>query len=204
VGFHHHLNAEFVDGKPLPNTEELRKPVAKPNGKYQPMSFGPIGRSWQSRVPLAGTYDQNWLDNVFPFLPPDFDEAYYQAAPSDQQMPYPRGGETVVLTNLTSEGRTMFRLPIKNFLVWFFMKDGEEKEATAVVDTVLIEPDENRFMVTWRSSLPLRRNMFEVAQVVVGEKPEDRFREGEEIESLYPLVPGAAEETEEEDLEAEE
>ena len=33
------------------------------------MSFGVIGRNFKSRFPLAGTYDQNWMDNVFPFLP---------------------------------------------------------------------------------------------------------------------------------------
>ena len=188
VGFHHHLNADFVDGKPLPNTEETNKPVTKPNGKYQPMSLGPIGRAWQPRVPLAGTYDQNWLDNIFPFLPPDFDDGYFQAAPPDQQMPYPQGGERVVLVNLTPEGRTTFRLPAINLLVWFFMKSGEEKQTQAVIDTVLIEPDAGHFMVIWRSSLPLRKNMFEVVQVVIGEKPEDRYQGREADEDVFPLT----------------
>lgn len=192
VGFHFHLDGDVVDGKALPNTEEVREPVTKPNGGYRPMSFGPIGRAWQPRAPLAGTYDKRWLDNNFPFLPPDFNDAYYQAAPPAQQMPYPRGGEQVVLINLTPEGRTVFRLPTSRLLVWFIMKNGEEKETQAVIDTVLVEPDRKRFMLTWRSSIPLKKNMFEVVQVIVGPNPEDRYQRRSPEEEVFPLsgVPG--------------
>jgi hypothetical protein len=192
VGFHHNLDADLVAGEPLPNTEETGKPVTKPNGNYRPMAFGPIGRAWQPRAPLAGTYDKNWLDNIFPFLPPDFNEAYYQAAPPDQQMPHLRGGEQVTLVNLTPEGRTVFRLPTSRLLVWFIMKNGEEKETQAVIDTVLIEPDKKRFMLTWRSSIPLKKNMFEVVQVVLGPNPEDRYQGRSPEEEVFPLsgVPG--------------
>ena len=186
VGYLVHLNSKFVDNKPLPNTEELRNPVKKPYGNYRPMSFGPIGRGWQTRISFAGTYDQHWLDNIFPFLPPDFDEQYYQAAPADQQMPYPGGGEAVMLTNLSPQGRTIFRLPRIPLLVWFFMKNGEEKEAQAVIDTIVIEPDQGRFMVSWRASLPLKKNMFEVVQVVVGPNPEDKYQGRDPNEPLFP------------------
>jgi len=201
VGFHSYLKPEFVKDQPLPNTEEIKKPVSKPDGKYRPMSFGPIGRAWLPRYPLAGTYDQDWIDNVFPFLPADFDEAYFQAAPTDQQMPYPRGGETVTLVNLTPEGRTTFRLPNKNILVWFFMKDGAEKDVPAVADTIMIEPDKGHFTVTWRASLPLRKNMFEVELALIVESEEDlnKLRPTDEIpfEILSPLI---GEESEEVDV----
>ena len=65
----------------------------------------------RARRQLAGTYDQEWIDNNFPFLPPDFKEAYYQAAPADQQIPYLQGGERVFLENLTPAGQTSFDLP---------------------------------------------------------------------------------------------
>jgi hypothetical protein len=188
VGFHSYLKPEFVKDQPLPNTEEINKPVSKPNGKYRPMSLGPIGRAWLSRYPLAGTYDQDWIDNIFPFLPPDFDEAYYQAAPPDQQMSYPKGGETVMLTHLTPEGRTAFRLPNKNILVWFFMKDRSEKDVPAVADTIIIEPDKGHFTVTWRGSLPLRKNMFEVELALIVESEEDREKLFPKEEISFPLI----------------
>ena len=74
-GWHHHIHRELVIGAPVSNTEEINDPVRDPGGRYRPMAFGPIGRGWPSRIGHAGTYDQNWIDNVFPFLPDDFDIA---------------------------------------------------------------------------------------------------------------------------------
>ena len=76
-GWHHHIYPELVLGAPVSNTEETRDPVRDPGGKYRPMAFGPIGRGWPSRIRYAGTYDQNWIDNVFPFLPADFDSRLF-------------------------------------------------------------------------------------------------------------------------------
>ena len=188
VGYHYHIGKNTVDGRPLPNTEAARQPVTSPNKKYRPMSFGPVGRGWQPRAALAGTYDQNWLDNIFPFLPPDFDEAYFQAAPPDQQVPYPQGGEPVLLTNLTPEGRFGFPFPRINLMVWFFLKNGEEKEARAVVDTVMLLPDEKRFTVTCRASIPLKRNMLEMELVVVGQDPNDKYKIMSDQQPTFPLM----------------
>jgi hypothetical protein len=168
VGYHEYLSAKYLDGKPLPNTEEPGQAVSKPNGKYRPMAFGPIGRAWEPRWKLAGTYDKNWLDNVSPFLPADFKDAYYQAAPPDQQMDYPRGGEEVVLENLTPGGRTRFKLPKLDVPIELVLGDKKLKVLSPVIDTIVIEPDLGRFLMVWRASLPLRRNIFEVLQVVAG------------------------------------
>ena len=186
VGYHHHLYKEMVDGTPMPNTEERHQPIKSPRGPYWPMAFGPIGRGWEPRYKLAGTYDQNWVDKVFPFLPADFDEAYYQAAPADQQMAYPKGGEEVRLVNLTPDGRTGFRLPRREVPVVFFLKDGGREEQQAVIDTLVIEPDEDRFTMTWRASHPLKRNMFEVVQVVVGQMSRAWWRARDMGKTYHP------------------
>jgi len=170
VGFHSNLYAPLVQGKPLPNTEEIGKPILRPDSKYRPMAFGPIGRAWEPRAKLAGTCDQNWLDNVCPFLPADFKDEYYQCAPADQQIPHPKGGEDVTLVNLTTEGRTSFRLPTLEMPVTFFLKDTSAHETHGVLDTVVIEPDLRRVVLTWRASLPIR-NMFAVSGVFVGRIP---------------------------------
>jgi len=173
VGFHDNLKTEFIEGKPLPNTEELNKRVTNPNGNYKPMAFGPVGRGWTSRYKLAGTYDQNWLDNIFPFLPADFNDAYYQSAPTDQQIDYLRGGENVVLSNLTPQGHTRFQIPQVVMPVAFFLKNGETHKTHGLADTLVLEPNIGRFTITWRASMPLKKNMFEVIQVLTGEMPED-------------------------------
>ena len=116
----------------------------------------------------AGTYDQKWLDDVFPFLPADFDERYFQSAPEDQQTEYLRGGEEIELVNLTPAGNTRFRVPKLNMPVEFAARAGGQVEQMGVIDTLIIEPDDNRFSVVWRTSYPLRRNIFEVIQIVTG------------------------------------
>jgi hypothetical protein len=158
-------------GQPLPNTEEPHDPVTSPNGKYRPMAFGPVGRAWEPRPRFAGTYDQNWLDNVFPFLPADFDERYYQAAPADQQIGYLRGGEQVTLYNLMPQERMDFRLPTVSVPVTFELRSGKEYEEVTVNDTIIIEPDLGRFMMIWRAARPLNRDIFEIRQVITGRMP---------------------------------
>ena len=187
VGFGEGQDVKDLVGKPLPNTEETNHSVTKPDGSYRPMAFGSVGRSWQPRVSFAGTYDQHWVDTVFPFLPADFDERYYQSAPPDQQTDYLHGGEEVVLVNLTEQGHTAFRLPEIDVPVTFYLKNREDK-ATAVADTLLFEPDLNRFMLVWRASLALRRNMFEVNQVVVGSMPRAWYRARALGKTWYPSL----------------
>jgi len=168
-GYHRLLEPYLVDNTPMPNTEESNAPVTTPNGDYRPMSFGVIGRNFLARYPLAGTYDQNWQDNVFPFLPADFNAAYFQSVPPDQQVEKIVGGEPVILLNLTSDGGRDFRLPAVETPVVFFLRDYTRQETRGVIDTVTFEPDKGRLTMVWRASLPLKRNIFEVAQVAVGQ-----------------------------------
>jgi hypothetical protein len=170
VGYYETTATKAVNEKPLPNTEETGHPIRKPNGKYKPMAFGPVGRAWQPRVKWAGTYDQKWLDDTAPFLPQDFDERYYQAAPEDQQTGYPRGGEPVVLTNLTPGGHATFPLPELELAITFVFRNGRSAQGAPVIDTIVIEPDLKRLMLVWRTNLPLRRNLFELLETRVEQR----------------------------------
>jgi hypothetical protein len=176
TGFHTNLDAKAVDGHLLPSTERPDDPIKHPTGNYQPMAFGAVGRAWQPRAKLAGTYDQKWLDGHYPFLAPDFDERYYQAAPADQQYDYLVGGEEVALLNLTPEGRTHFVLPTVRMPVTFYPADGGEEGVCSVCDTLLIEPDAGRFTMTWRASRRLKRSVFELSEAVVGQGTRARER----------------------------
>jgi hypothetical protein len=190
-GFRKGLTTGPIDGTPMPNTEERDDPVKSPLGRYRPMSFGPVGRSWEPRCKLAGTYDEPWLENVFPFLPADFDDRYYQCAPDDQQTEPLVGGETVTLVNLTPDGRRTFELPRLGVPVHFFLANGVRKDVNATADTLYLEPDENRFAVVWRAHLPLMRNLFEVEQVLTGDKSAAWWRARELGKNYYPSL-GAA------------
>jgi hypothetical protein len=167
-GYHRHFTADAIQGAPMPNTEQPGRPVEKPAGAYAPMALGPVGRNWLPRYRLAGTYDQRWLDEHFPFLPPDFDVRYHQAAPEDQQIPYPVGGEEVVLVNLSPNGRLALRLPRIRAAMTVAPRHGEREVVDAVIDTLVLDPGERRFTMTWRYSRPLRRSLFEIDEVIVG------------------------------------
>jgi hypothetical protein len=187
-GYHFELGRAFVDGSPMPNTEELKRPVTMPNGNYSPMAFGPLGRGWDPRRQLAGTYDQAWIDNTFPFLPSDFNATYYQTAPTDQQMPYPKGGERVFLENLTPEGQIAFTLPEIDVPVVFFYKNGEKLTQKAMIDTIVLEPDDGHFTMTWRATIPLKKNIFEISQVLLGKKSRGWWRALEMGKIYYPSL----------------
>jgi hypothetical protein len=161
-----------IDGELMPATEEVADPVRSPRKAYRPMAFGPLGRSWRPRAQYVGTYDQHWMENVAPMLPADFDSRYFQAAPADQRMPYPRGGEPLRLLNLVptvlspnaSVETSIPRLPVSIVFVTF---RGTARHVEANLDTILIEPDANRFTCTWRASYATARDAFEIPEAVV-------------------------------------
>lgn len=191
-GWHYHVDGKYVEGTPLPNTEELDRPVDTPNASYEPMAFGPVGRGWSPRLPLAGTYDLNWIDNVFPFLPPDFREEYHQAAPVDQQIPFPVVPQDVTLLNLTPGGRLEFRMPRIEVPVVFFHRDGGHREVLAVLDTIALLPDENVFCLVWRASVPLKRSIFEVTDIVVGKMTPAWFHARQLGKQYFPSLDALA------------
>lgn len=137
---------------------------------------------------FAGTYDEAWLADCFPFLPADFDQRYFQAAPEDQQTPYLRGGEDVLLLNLTPQERAGFRIPEMQVPVTFFLKKGGHETVQAVIDTLLIDTDMQHVEITWRTSRPLKRNLFEIAQVLVGSMSTGWWRARELGKDYYPSL----------------
>lgn len=175
-GFHPLTEPRALAGRLLPHTEEVDRPVDGPNQTHAPMSFGPLGRNWQPRSEYAGTYDQRWLDEVFPFLPADFDDRYHQAAPADQQIPFPEGGEEVVLRNVGPAPELRFELPRLRVPLETATLDERSEELEALMDTIVIEPDHSRVQVVWRASRPLRRSLLEVARIYVGRMPDSFYR----------------------------
>ncbi len=154
--------------------------------------LGPLGRHWQARVGFAGRYDDAWLAERFPFLPADFDERYFQSAPADQWTDHLRGGEEVLLLNLTGEERAAFRVPRREVPVTFFLKKGGHETAQARIDTLLVDCDARRVEVTWRIRRPLKRNLFEIAQVLVGSKSAAWWRARELGKDYYPSLAALA------------
>ncbi len=187
-GWHKHLKNAWVDGAPLPNTEAMGQAVKFPGDKYAPMALGPLGRGWPQRARFAGTYDQDWLDHVFPFLPKDFDERYYQAAPQDQQLPLPLGPLEVVLSGFTADGPRQFLLPHFAPPVHVFPKRGEREDLNAQLDTIVFDTDAETLTMSWRVARPLRQSLHELTQVVVGAKGRGWWQQREQLRINEPAL----------------
>lgn len=180
-GWHKHLKNAWVDGAPLPNIEAVGEAVKFPTDRCKPAAMGPLGRGWPQRARYAGTYDDAWLADVFPFLPKDFDDRYYQAAPEDQQVPHTRTPLDVVLRGFTADGARQFALPHLEAPVSVFAKRGERENLTARLDTIAFDTDAERVTMSWRVARPLKRDMHEIAQVQVGSKGRAWWQQREQL-----------------------
>lgn len=176
TGWSRARNQRFIPGLRLPNTQAVGEEIRSPFGDYKPMSFGPMGRGWPGRIEYGGTYDQNWIDNVAPFLPANFDERYFQMAPIDQQIDHPRGGETVQLVNLTPAGRENFRLPSMMLSLTIF--SGREKVFASEIapDTVLLDTENRRVSLVWRIQQRIRRTILDFTECWIGPPTQSMLR----------------------------
>lgn len=109
------------------------------SGDYPVVGLGPVGRGWEPRIALAGTYDDAWKQTRWPRLPEDFDFAYWNAAPADQQIPYPSGGEPVVMLGLHPNGDIRFKLPKSNLKLLLHLKAGVPLFKPLVTDTLIFD-----------------------------------------------------------------
>ncbi len=170
VGFYRNPDPRFLAGKPLPNLEDPRQRIRSWSDTPPPAGFGVVGRGWQPRVRFAGTYDQRWRDERFPYLPADFDEQYFQSAPADQQLPHPAGGERVVCTNVRADGPFAATVPAADVPLTFRFRDRDELVAPRL-DTLVLEPDARRLVAVWRGQVPLGRKLAALREVRVGPQP---------------------------------
>lgn len=155
-------------GLPLPNIEDPRFLIKKWNDRPAPAGFGFIGRAWQPRVALAGTYDEQWQKTRMPLLPHDFDDRYFNGAHPDLIADtFLNNGERIKLTNLSVSGNLEIDLPVWNEPVTVFIK-GDKKVFQPMLDTVVIEPDTNSVLVTWRVTVPCPKQFLYIDTVLIG------------------------------------
>ena len=157
-------------GTPVPNVEYPDQPVRSPTSNARVAGFGAIPCEWQPRVKLAGTYDDAWKSHRQPLVPDDFDDRYFRCAPADQQADgFLKGGEDVVLRNLTPEGLTRFQLPRVSLGFRTRIAGGATNHG-GQLHTVIIEPDERRLVMVWQSALPCHHTLYSLLDTTVFEK----------------------------------
>jgi hypothetical protein len=173
VGFRKHPSPSAALGTLLPQIEYPDDPVVRWDRPVRPAGFGVVGRGWQPRIALAGTYDERWRDQVAPLLPHDFDPRYFAAAPEDQRLPGARGGEEGLCTNMTPDGQFRFRLPELEVPVRFRFTDRDDAQ-TAALDSITVQPEQRQLSMVWRARAPLGRKLTDLRAVEVGHPPARR------------------------------
>lgn len=122
--------------------------------RAHPVGLAPLGRSWAPRLALAGTYDDNWLKERHPYLPKDFDFAYYNCAPADQQIPFPdltEGYELQTLGLTPGGGAMRVLLPPHRALVLADL-GGARLALPMQVDTITLDTDAMQLSIVWRTA----------------------------------------------------
>jgi hypothetical protein len=170
VGFHRNSDTSAIINTPLPNLEDPRAAIVSWSDKPEPIGFGVIGRGWKPRIAFAGTYNETWMKDRFPFLPADFDDQYFLSAAADQQVAFLKGGQAIRCINMAPRGIVSFLIP-KIDLPITFRFDNRRVELEPNLDTLIVEPDKYRFVAIWRATVPLGRKLRALREVLVGEAP---------------------------------
>ena len=72
---------------------------------------------------------------------------------------------------LTPSGRIEFHLPVLSMTVTLVPRQGDQEHVAARADTLLIEPDKQRFTVVWRVVKDLRNDIWRYSSIEIGERP---------------------------------
>lgn len=159
VGVGLYGSAKEAVEQPLPNLEDPLHLLSSPTERVPPAGLGPIARSWQPRLALAGTYDDGWVEQRAPLWPTDFKPRFFNAAaPGLVASPGLKGGEAVVLAGLSPDGQFAFPLPRHRLMVKSVFRHRVDRRELAL-DAVQIEPDEGTLTLIWRAAVPCHREL---------------------------------------------
>ena len=143
-----------------------------PNREYivGPAVLAPMPPDSPLRKSKMGTYNNEWAESRWPWLPEDFDYSYYNATHRNQWMAgYLKGDEEVIFENMHPEVPLYkSRLPgfrvrcfvdrITNWRLDLHPEDALTKfeEVPMALDTLWANMDEEKLVLVWRGRTPVR------------------------------------------------
>jgi len=173
---HWYLDAKQINEVPAPRITDASLPCTAvqfwqgAGGKELPAPAGlaVIGRGWLPRRALAGSIaaKDQWDADEIPTLPEDFDFAYWNSTPPDQQCPHLAGLEQFTLTNLCRHdhpsaridprGNTVLRFALPQQVLCLLLADKNDQLLVwrLAIDTVLIDPEAASVELVWRAIVP--------------------------------------------------
>lgn len=170
-------------GAPTPDGARLLPNLTWPDERDEPFAcFAPIAAGWPTRRVHGGAAELGWLEGLVREtpMPADVDDAFFQCAPPDQQIPFLRGDEPLSLTHLHPEQPQLeCALPGRRIVAYAKARDVDPQEVPMVCDTIWIDTDDQLCALTWRGRLKLHRDPddYRVFTVLAGPGEEPGYEE---------------------------
>ncbi|GKT22972.1 DUF2169 domain-containing protein [Acidovorax sp. SUPP3334] len=156
-------------GQPGPQLELMQQHYTAGFGQddYPPVGLSALGKAWLPRRLLAGTYDEAWLKEQWPLPPLDFDDAYWNCAPQDQQVDYLAPSTQLTLVNLypprdvSDAGNSWVqswggRLPSHQLSLRLALRIGGERlvhDSDMALDTLVVDLASQKIYATFRHAI---------------------------------------------------
>lgn len=157
------LGAERIKAPNIQSTKNIAIDNAE---NLSPESFEPLGIDFEFRVKKAGTYNEDWKVNRWPYFPIDMDYDIFNAAlPNQWSKEYFIGNEEIVIENMHKEFDTIkSKLPskaVKTFVTKikktdYYSDEILEEEFFEVenkIDTVILFTDIARAVIVFRATV---------------------------------------------------
>lgn len=140
--------------QPVPTVFYPNEDWSANNKPIRVAGFGAVPPFFIARLTLAGTFDEHWQLTRKPLLPDDFDRAFFQSAPPDQQCKgHLHGGERIMLSGCSHDAPFSFRIPNEHYLAQIQIGD-KSHQTPMVIHTVFIDAEANYVSITYSSSFP--------------------------------------------------
>lgn len=141
--------------------------------KNIPPGYGFIDKSWQSRVDYLPNYNDEWLENIHPLPPKDFNEYYYQAAnPNLILNSYIKDGFRFEFENLKVNNDKFYFILEKLELIAKLKTNLKDYYDKMQIDTIIVDisnNDESKHCVyvSYRTRIPKRFEVLESSIILL-------------------------------------
>ena len=154
----------------MPRLELPGNPIRERETYAAPAVFAPMSPDSPLRKSKGGTYDQEWVESHWPWLPEDYDYSCFNAAPECQWMEgYLRGDEELSFQNMhptvphyrTHLPGVRIRCFVNRITNWRLDLHAEEavtafEEVPMELDTLWADMDEEKLVLVWRGRTPVK------------------------------------------------
>ncbi|WP_027192556.1 DUF2169 family type VI secretion system accessory protein [Fundidesulfovibrio putealis] len=173
----------------LPNVEYPGQLISSPKDAPEPASFLPRDVMHPERQKIAGTYDEAWKTQRWPYYPDDLDPDFFLNGPQDQwAKDFFKGGEAIEIVNMHPKRQVIAsRLP--QFAVRLFLtrkkapkappEEDTFEEVTLRRDTLWLFPEVGKGVIVFRGAFATERDDMAdlryayMATEAMGETPKD-------------------------------